>query len=537
MTRFFESIANFFEYVAANATLLLNYTLQHLRIGMLAVICGIILGVPLGLFIARFKGVKKPIMGISSVIQAIPSLAFMGLLIPMIGIGDKTAIVIIAMYALLPIIRNTYTGLTNIDENIMEAARGIGMTNRQVLFKVQLPLALPVIMAGIRVAAVNSIGTATIAAFIGGGGLGKQIYAGIQIINVNMILSGAIPACLLALLIDFLFGLIEKSVVPISLQISGTAISKDRIARLKHHRKRVLTVACLAITFLVGSVVYDSIDWDSSPSITIGTTEYIEERIVAELYAQVIEDRTGIRVEQNNAMGDGLVVWQALQSNEINAVPAYTGTYYATRLELPIYPGLTAEDTYNGVSDGLAEYGITAAGQLGPNNQYVFAVKPEIAERYNLEKVSDLIPYASRWVVGCSQSFYAREQDGLFPVCEEYGMSFKEALTFGAAPMYLALENGDVDVIVTFRTDGLLQKYDLVLLEDDKGFFPPYVLFFMLNDAVLADYPEVYDACMELQFAVTDEEMQDMNYRGAQDGDLPYDIAHDFLLEKGLLSE
>ncbi len=527
----------FFNYVADNASLLLNYTLQHLRIGMLAVMCGIVLGVPLGLLIARFHIIKKPVMGVSSVIQAIPSLAFMGLLIPVIGIGDKTAIVIIAMYALLPIIRNTYTGLTNIDENIMEAARGIGMTSRQILFKIQLPLALPVLMAGIRVAAVNSIGTATLASFVGGGGLGKQIYAGIQIINVNMMLSGAIPACLLALLIDFLFGLIEKSVVPISLQISGSAISKDRVHRLKHHRKRVLTVACLAIAVLIGSVVYDSIEWDDTPKITIGTTEYIEERIVAELYAQVIEDRTGIKVEQNNAMGDGLVVWQALQANEINAVPAYTGTYYATRLELPIYPGLTAEDTYNGVAEGIAEYGITAAGQLGPNNQYVFAVKPEAAEKYGLEKVSDLVPYASNWVVGCSQSFYAREQDGLFPVCEEYGMEFKEALTFGAAPMYLALENDDVDVIVTFRTDGLLQKYDLVLLEDDREFFPPYVLFFMVNDAVLADYPQVLDACLELQGAVTDEEMQDLNYRGAQDGDLPYDIAHDFLVEKGLLTE
>ena len=123
------------------------------------------------------------------------------------------------------------------------------------------------------------------------------------------------------------------------------------------------------------------------------------------------------------------------------------------------------------------------------------------------------------------------------PVCEEYGMEFKDALTFGAAPMYIALENGDVDVIVTYRTDGLLQKYDLVFLEDDHNFFPPYVLFCMLRDDVVEKYPEVYDACMELQFAVTDEEMQSLNYRGAQNGDDPYTIARDFLLSKGLISE
>ena len=528
----------FFEYLAANSELILRYALQHLRIGMLAVACGILLGVPLGLLIARIPTARKPVLGVSSVIQAIPSLAFMGLFIPLIGIGDKTAIVIIAMYALLPIIRNTYTGLANIDENVMEAAKGIGMTGRQILFKVQLPLALPVIMAGIRVAAVNSIGTATIAAFIGGGGLGKQVYAGIQIINTNMILSGAIPACLLALGIDYIFGLIEKSVVPISLQLAGTAISRERIAKIKRHRSRVLTVAILVLALLLGSIVYDSVDWSGEYKLTIGTTEYIEERIVSELYAQLIENRTGIPVIRNNAMGDGLVVWQALQSNEVNLVPAYTGTYYATRLNLPIYPGLTKEDTYNGVAEGLKEYGITAAGQLGPNNVYVFAVPREMAEQYGLEKVSDLAKInTSDMVIGCSQSFYAREKDGLFPACEAYGLEFKEALTFGAAPMYLALENGDVDVIVTFQTDGLLQKYDLKLLEDDRGFFPPYVLFCMVNDQVLEDHPEVYDACMELQLAVTDEEMQAMNYRGAQDGELPYDIAREFLIEKGFIPE
>ena len=536
MLKIFDAVAGFFEYTAANSELLFQYTIQHLRIGMLAVVFGIVLGVPLGLLIERIPRVRKPVLGVSSIIQAIPSLAFMGLFIPIIGIGDKTAIVIIAMYSLLPIIRNTYTGLTNIDKNMLEAAQGIGMTRRQILFRVQFPLALPVIMAGIRVAAVNSIGTATIAAFIGGGGLGKQVYAGIQIINTNMILSGAIPACLLALLIDFLFGLIEKSVVPISLQLAGASLSKEKITGLRRHRRRVLGVAAAALAVLLGSIIYDSIDWSNQPTVIIGTTEYIEERIVSELYAQLIEDRTDIKVERNNAMGDGLVVWQALQSNQIQLVPAYTGTYYATRLGLPIYPGLTADDTYNGVADGLKEYGITAAGQLGPNNQYVFAVKPEFAEKYNLTCVSDLAKIASNLVVGCSQSFYARDADGLFPACEEYGMSFKDALTFGAAPMYLALEADEVDVIVTFRTDGLLQKYDLVLLEDDKGFFPPYVLFCMVNDMALADYPELLDICMELQFAVNDLEMQDMNYRGAQEGDLPYDIARDFLIDKGFIS-
>lgn len=530
---------SFIQYVQQNSALLMQYTVQHLRIGMLAVAIGILLGLPLGLFIARIPWARKPVLGCSSVMQAVPSLALMGFFIPIIGIGDKTAIVIIALYALLPIIRNTYTGLTNIDSNMLEAARGIGMTERQILFRVQLPLALPVIMAGIRVAAVNSVGTATIAAFIGGGGLGKQIYAGIQIINVEMILSGAIPACLLALLIDYIFSLVEKAVVPISLQIAGSALSANEIQGMRRHRKRILATAAAALLVLTGSIIYDSVDWAglSGQTVTIGTTEYIEERIVSQLYAQMIEDRTDLHVELNNAMGSSMVLWEALKSNELDIVPAYTGTWYGTILDLPLYPGMTKQDTYDNVAEGLRDYGISAAGQLGPNNQYVFAVKPELAEKYNLKTVSDLAPYASGWVVGCSQGFYARENDGLFPVCEEYGMNFKDALTFGAAPMYIALENGDVDVIITFRTDGLLQKYDLVLLEDDRQFFPPYVLFCMVSDQALEEHPELYDVCMELEQAVTDAEMQKMNYRGAQDGDEPYDIARDFLLEKGLISE
>ena len=523
------------EYFINNYPLILQYTMQHLRIGTLAVSAAILVGIPLGLLINNSKWASKSVLNIASIMQAIPSLALMGVFIPIIGIGDKTAIVIIAMYALLPIIRNTYTGLSNISEQTIDAARGIGMTERQILFRIQFPLALPVIMAGVRTAAVNSVGMATIAAFIGGGGLGKQIYAGIQIINTTMILSGALPACFLALLVDFIFGLIEKAVVPISLRLTSENIDKSRIIKMKRNQKRTLILVSCCLLLMVGSVIYDSIDTKKGATITIGTTEYIEERIVSQLYKQIIEDRTEINVKLNNAMGGTLVVWQALLNNEIDMVPGYTGTYYATVLGLQLYPGMTKFDTYVNVQKKLQDFNITATGQLGPNNQYVFAVKPSLAQQYNLSKVSDLSPYASDWVVGCSQGYYARENDGLFAVCDEYGMTFKNALTFGAAPMYLALENNDVDVIVTYRTDGLLQKYDLVLLEDDHNFFPPYVLFSMVTDQTLSKYPELLDTVLLLENAVTDEEMQNMNYRGAQNGEDPSEIARDFLISHGLI--
>lgn len=526
---------SFFDYLFTNYSLIIQLTFQHLSIAFLSVGGAILIGIPLGLLISKFITFKKPVLAVSSVIQAIPSLALMGIFIPIIGIGDKTAIVIIAMYAILPILRNTYAGLSNVDESTIQAARGIGMTEWQILFKVKLPMALPVIMAGIRVAAVNSVSTATIAAFIGGGGLGKQIQAGIQIINTNMILSGAIPACLLALLMDYIFGIVEKAVVPISLSSNINSLSSNDILKIKNKRKKQLIVIFSCIALLICNLIVQNIDFKKNSKIIIGTTEYVEERIVSQLYAQIIEDRTDVDVELNNTMGSTLVLWEAIKANEIQGIPGYTGTYYATVLGLPVYKNMKADDIYSDVGNELSKYGCSAVGQLGPNNQYVFAVKPELAQKYNLKTIGDLTSLSKDMIVGCSPSFYSREADGLIPVCEEYNLKFKDALTFGAAPMYLALMNDEVDVIVTYRTDGLLQKYDLVFLEDDHGFFPPYVLFMMLDEETVNAHPEIKDACLELEKLVSDKEMQDLNYRAAQNGEDPYVIARQFLQNKGLI--
>lgn len=528
---------SFFDYIFKNYSLILQLTIQHLSIAFLSVGGAILIGIPLGLLISKFLKFKKPILALSSIIQAIPSLALMGIFIPIIGIGDKTAIVIIAMYAILPILRNTYAGLSSVDSSIIEAARGIGMTEWQILFKVKLPMALPVIMAGIRIAAVNSVSTATIAAFIGGGGLGKQIQAGIQIINTNMILSGAIPACLLALLMDYIFGIIEKAVVPISLSSNINSLNFQDIIKVKQKRKRQIIIITSYILLLVVNLIIQNVDFKKGYKITIGTTEYVEERIVSQLYAQIIEDRTDVEVELNNTMGSTLVLWEAIKADEIQGIPGYTGTYYATVLGLPVYKNMEADTIYNDVGEELLKFGCCSAGQLGPNNQYVFAVKPELAQKYNLKTVGDLASLSKDMVVGCSPSFYSREADGLIPVCNEYGLDFKDALTFGAAPMYLALMNDEVDVIVTYRTDGLLQKYDLVFLEDDHGFFPPYVLFMMLDEEICKEHPEIKEACLELEKMVSDKEMQDLNYAAAQNGEDPALIAREFLLKKGLIKQ
>lgn len=202
------------DYFINNASKILSLVIEHLQITGTAVLVAILIGVPIGILINYYTFLASPILGISSVLQTIPSIAFFGLLIPLTGIGQNTAILVLFLYALLPIIKNTYTGVHEVSDAMVDAGRGMGLTDFEILRLVELPQALPVIMAGIRVATVINIGTTTIAAYIGGGGLGELIFTGISMNRNEMILSGAIPAAILAILADNLLGYVEKRLAP-----------------------------------------------------------------------------------------------------------------------------------------------------------------------------------------------------------------------------------------------------------------------------------------------------------------------------------
>lgn len=186
-----------------------QHTIEHLILVMIALSIAIVIGIPLGVIITRKKALRQPILAIANILQTIPSLALFGLLIPLVGIGAVPAIVALTLYSFLPIIRNTYTGIMSVDPAVREAGRGMGMTDWQLLTQVELPLAMSVILAGVRVAAVLAIGIATIAAAIGAGGLGVLIFRGISVVNDQLILAGAIPAAAIALVIDYGIGWIE----------------------------------------------------------------------------------------------------------------------------------------------------------------------------------------------------------------------------------------------------------------------------------------------------------------------------------------
>jgi len=205
---------NLFVYMMNNQADILSRLFQHMQLTLLSITIAVAIGVPLGILISYIKPLNKPVLGFANLVQAIPSIAILGFLVPFLGIGSRPAIFMVVLFSLLPIIRNTATGLASVNPETAEAAKGIGMTNLQVLLRIKLPLALPVIMAGVRISAVTSVGLITIAAFIGAGGLGYLIYSGIRTVNSNLIFSGAIPACVLALAVDWLGGRIEKIVTP-----------------------------------------------------------------------------------------------------------------------------------------------------------------------------------------------------------------------------------------------------------------------------------------------------------------------------------
>jgi osmoprotectant transport system permease protein len=209
---------NVFQFVAQNHAEVLRLTLEHLRMVLVSTILAVLIGIPLGILISRRPGWNKPVLGSANVIQTIPSLALFGFLLPVPWIGarsERLAILALTLYALLPLIRNTYAGIKGVDPAIVEAGRGMGMTDRQLLWRVELPLAFGVIIAGVRVATVISVGLATIAAAIGAGGLGEYIFRGLNMVNNQLILAGAIPAALLALLADVSLGWLERRLRPI----------------------------------------------------------------------------------------------------------------------------------------------------------------------------------------------------------------------------------------------------------------------------------------------------------------------------------
>jgi osmoprotectant transport system permease protein len=519
--------------MSRNTDQVLRLTLEHIQLTAIAVGLAVLIGVPLGIMISYFRKASKTVVGGANVVQAIPSMALLGLAIPLLGIGSLPAVVIVILYSLLPIIKNTYTGITSIDKATLEAAKAIGLTRSQVLMKVQIPLALPVIMAGVRISAVTAVGLMTMAAFIGAGGLGFLIFSGISTTNNAQILAGAIPAALLALLVDNIFGTVEKLVTPISLQHTGNA-SKEKLKTQRKVQKGIVAVtAGVLIVLFTFTTIQGS--GNKKETITIGGKDFTEQFIVVHLMSDMIEDRTDLSVIRKENLGGTQVAFNALKSGDIDLYLDYTGTIYGDTLGYP--PNSDMVEVYETSKNDLKElYDIDMLKQFNFNNTYVLSVKPETAEKYNLETISDLRNVADELTIGATLEFLNRE-DGIIGLEKHYGFTFGNQIGINGANKYLAIDNGETDITDAFSTDGLLKKFNLVMLDDDKNFFPPYYAVPILRSGLLEEYPEIEGVLEELGEVLTNEVMIELNYRVDELQQQPRKVAHDFLVEQGLIEE
>lgn len=514
----------FFNYLAENSSQIISLLLEHVELTLLSVVLSIIIGIPVGILISYVKKLGKPILGLTNIIQAIPSMALLGFMIPILGIGMVPAIVMVILYSLLPIIKNTYTGIKNINEQTIEAATGIGLTKWQILTKVQIPLAFPVIMAGIRISAVSAVGLMTLAAFVGAGGLGYLVYAGIRTVNNSQILAGAIPACLLALLIDYIMSIIET----LSIKQNRRNISKKKL-----FVQKVILILISVLTVGLFAINYSANDVTSKDTITIGSMDFTEQEILSYMIAELIEENTDIEVKQELSLGSSNIVMGAVSTNDIDMYIDYTGTIYGSVLKHE--PNSNVQEVYDISKKELKEqYDLNILDDLNFNNTYTLAVKKETSDKYGLKTISDLCEVSDELVFSPTLVFMERN-DCYIGLKEIYPINFKEVIPIDGSPRYIALMDGKSDVIDAYSTDGLLEKFGLVVLEDDKNFFLPYHAIPVANNRIIEEYSEIIPLLENLSECLNDEKMRELNYKVDEERLKAEDVAHEFLVENDLI--
>jgi osmoprotectant transport system permease protein len=514
------------EFFSRNSGELIALTFEHLFLVVVSTGIAILIGVPLGILLTRKPALSKPVLGFANIMQTVPSLALFGFLIPLNvylfhvkilgGIGARTAIVALVLYALLPIIRNTFTGISNVDPAIRDAGRGMGMTDRQLLFQVELPLALGVIIAGVRVATVICVGTATIAAAIDAGGLGRYIFRGLRANDNVLILAGAVPAALIAIAADLLLGYIERAI-----QFGGA---------IQWRSKKLVWGSALALLMAFGIVGF--LMGNPAGRIAVGSKDFTEQVILGELLAQAIEGKTGLQVVRRFDLG-GNLAHDALVAGELDLYVEYTGT--ALLAILKSQPLTDPQEVYRRVKSEYADrFKLEWTEALGFNNTFAILVRGEDAKKLGLKTITNASRVSAQWRAGFGQDFMSRA-DGYPGFARTYGFHFKEIREMDLSLTYRALAEKQVDLIAGNSTDGLISRYGLVQLEDDRRYFPPYDAVPVARQAILQKYPELRGVLKQLGGTLTVDEMRKLNY--AVDGEKrqPRDVAREFLQRKGIL--
>jgi osmoprotectant transport system permease protein len=513
-------LKDIFSFVEQFAPEILLRSGEHLLLVAIAMLLASAIGIPLGVFITRQPKLAQPILGIANALQTIPSLAIFGFLISVPffgGIGKNPAIVALTLYALLPLIRNTYIGISSVDSAVREAGKGMGMTDWQLLTQVEIPLAAGVILAGIRVSTVISVGLATIAAAIGGGGLGVFIFRGLATVNNQLILAGAIPAAVIALVADLGLGLLEKHLMQPQKRSS------------KSNRKFAVVAGMLALT-VMGTAIFQNQQMPST--IAIGSKNFTEQLILGELLAQHIESHTKLKVDRQFNLGGTFICHEAVKSGKIAGYVEYTGTSLTAVLKQE--PIKNPQVVFDNVKQAYSQqFQLEVMPPLGFENNFAFIVRSEDAKRLQIKTLSEAAQHTPQMRGGFGYEFLERK-DGYPAMAKIYGLKFAKIQQMEFGLIYQALKEKQVDLIAANSTDGLISVLNLVILEDDKQYFPPYQAVPVFNQAILKKYPELQTVINQLTGLISTKDIQAMNYQVDSQSRPVAQVVHDWLKLKNL---
>jgi osmoprotectant transport system permease protein len=504
--------------------LLPGYLTAHLQLTLFALGIGTAVSIPAGIAIHRDPRLEPALLGAASVIQTVPGLALLAVMVPLFaalgallegsgvevrGIGFLPALVALTLYGLLPILRNTVTGLAGVDPAVQEAALGVGMTPRQALWRVELPLALPVIVAGVRTATVWVVGTATLSTPIGATSLGNYIFSGLATRNDDAVLVGCLAAAGLALGLDQLIRLLEAGV------------------RANRRAWWGLGVAGLAALYLFAALSFAIQRASASGgAVSIGSKSFTEQFVLAEILGQHIEAETGVATRPVPSLGS-TVAFDALASGDLDVYVDYSGTIWATIMREPALPEKRG-DVLARVERFLGErHGIAVAGALGFENTYALGMRADRARELGVRRISDLSRVAPDLEIGGDYEFFQRAEWSALE--SRYALAFREERSMDPSLMYGAVQAGEVDVISAFSTDGRIAAYDLLLLEDDRDVIPPYDAIVLVGARLARDEPGVLAALRRLAGAIDAETMQRMNHAVDAGGRSPSEVAAEFL--------
>lgn len=503
-----------------------GYAAAHLQLSLAALAIATAVSAPLGVWASRRPRAGPALLGVAGALQTIPSLALLAFMVPVLAalgswsagvfgvaipaIGRAPALAALSLYGTLPILQNVVAGLAGVDPALREAARAMGMTGRQRLWRVELPLALPVMVAGLRTAAVWVVGTATLATPVGAPSLGHFIFSGLQTRNFTAVSLGCVAAAALAFALDRVIGLLQRG--------------------LAARRRGPVAVALAALAGLALAAGLPGAGARGTAGgvapVRIGAKTFSEQYVLAELLAGWLDREAGTPARVLGSLGS-TVLFDALRAGEVDVYVDYTGTLWATilgRSDAAADRAAVLAEVRRVLAE---EHGVTVAAALGFENAYALAMRRDHARTLGIETIDDLARHAPELSIGADYEFLTRPE--WRALVARYGLAFRSERSMDSSLMYQALAGEQVDVISAFSTDGRIAALDLVLLRDERGVIPPYDAIVLAGARLVRERPGVLAALGRLEGVLSAEAMQRLNGAVDQEGRTPREVARAWL--------